>query len=470
MAAFRLIRTARDGRAAVVDLHRPAVGVVLAGSVDAELLVEGGAEILDRDGAFGGVGAVGVAGADDLAAGNAGAGRRDREHARPVVASGGVVDLRGAAELAEGQHERRIEQAPRLHVLQQRREGLIEFGVELGVGLVVVGMGVIPAVEQRHQAHTGLDESAAQQRSLSGGGSPVGVAQLGWLGVAVEGLLGRRRGHQLEGLLVEVAHALADGRALDGLDRGVERGKQLRPRASLLQADARRQGEVLHRILLAIRIAADERVIGRAQEAGVSADVAVRDDDEGRQTVGGPELVGDDGAVDRVLEGVVRPLPGEDVLLGLLVDRLLGIDRADHREAVQHAGAARQQLAEADSGELGGDRGEAAADLAGCVGLGVEGVVLAEPAGVEEDQAGRLLAPAPSGSFQQLGQSDSAERGSAELEQVAARERGGHVSQLHGVRRSVQRFIWNSLALSMAQKAFSQARRRSRPAALSAAR
>ena len=54
---------------------------------DPQAVIDRGQQVLGRDGAVGGRGRVGVAGADDLPAANAAAGQDDAPDARPVVAA-----------------------------------------------------------------------------------------------------------------------------------------------------------------------------------------------------------------------------------------------------------------------------------------------------------------------------------------------------------------------------------------------
>src|SRR5207249_2413199 len=85
--------------AAVRDGHGTAGAVGDGGvGVDAEAVVDGGADVGGADLAVADIGGMGVAGAAHGAAADAGARQHDRVAVRPVVAAGGGVDARRPAE------------------------------------------------------------------------------------------------------------------------------------------------------------------------------------------------------------------------------------------------------------------------------------------------------------------------------------------------------------------------------------
>src|SRR5437667_8691315 len=98
---LELTDQARDRAAFAEELDRAAGrGLQLAVRVDAELGEDRGSDIVRRAGVVGGLHAVGVGGAVDVAALETAAGQDDRHRAGPVVAAGILVDAWGAAELA----------------------------------------------------------------------------------------------------------------------------------------------------------------------------------------------------------------------------------------------------------------------------------------------------------------------------------------------------------------------------------
>ena len=99
--------------------------------VEVQGVVHRGEQLLGSDRAIGGSGGVVVAGSNDLTASDSAAGHCDAPDSRPMVAPPGRVDPRCAAELANGRHQGRVQQAFRLQVVKQGRERLVERGREL---------------------------------------------------------------------------------------------------------------------------------------------------------------------------------------------------------------------------------------------------------------------------------------------------------------------------------------------------
>ncbi len=98
--------------------------------IDAEQVINGGRQIVRAHRVRRRIGAVLVAGAEDLAAGDAGAGQREAEHGTPVIAPSLTVDPRRSAELADGDNQRLMQQTALLQVLQQGGEADVELGAE----------------------------------------------------------------------------------------------------------------------------------------------------------------------------------------------------------------------------------------------------------------------------------------------------------------------------------------------------
>ena len=110
---------------------------------------------------------------------------------------------------------------------------------------------------------------------------------------------------------------------------------------------------------------------------------------------------------------------------------------ANQRDAVHHAGHAREMFADADARHGGGDRAILAANLLRRIGLGIEGIEVARAA-VEEDQdagADRLGMGwgCPGERLPRVGQPEA--QRAAKLEQVPARNGGERV---HDGVRSMQ--------------------------------
>ena len=96
----------------------------LGGRVDPHAVEHGGRDVVGRAGIVLGIGRRGIRGPVDEPALQAAAGHEQGVTLRPVVAAGVLVDLRSAAELARPDDQRLVEQAARLEVLDQGRQGL----------------------------------------------------------------------------------------------------------------------------------------------------------------------------------------------------------------------------------------------------------------------------------------------------------------------------------------------------------
>ena len=133
-------------------------------------MVDGGEDVLGADGALGDGAGDAVGAPDDAAAGDAAAGQRDAVDLRPVVAAapGHFLDLRGAAVLAEADHQRLVEEASLVEILEQAGKCVVESGEQLVLHageVIPVGVptGAGQAVfipEDADKAAAGLDQAA----------------------------------------------------------------------------------------------------------------------------------------------------------------------------------------------------------------------------------------------------------------------------------------------------------------------
>src|SRR5215467_13804765 len=96
----------------IADRHR---------RIDAEALVDGGTDVAGANWLVFDVRGVSVGGAIERAALDAAAGHENGETVGPVIAPAIRIDLRRAPHLAQHDHQRLVEQAALLQVLQQRR-------------------------------------------------------------------------------------------------------------------------------------------------------------------------------------------------------------------------------------------------------------------------------------------------------------------------------------------------------------
>ena len=210
--------------------------------------------------------------------------------------------------------------------------------------------------------------------------------------------------------------------------------------AEALDAEPVGQRHFLDAIILAVRVLLDlPGVVLRPEEARVLAGPGERPlhQERGqqhprRQPVGpGPDRLecrGVAGIVvprgDLVEEGARLGMPGEELVRRVEVVRMPVRERPHDGQPIGARGEPRQVLAERDAGRLRGDRLELAADLGRRVGLQVERVELARPAG-QEDQDHRLRPPGRSrlrgrSPREQAVDPQAEEPGEADLEELAA--------------------------------------------------
>ena len=91
-----------------------------------------------------------VGGAVDPAALDAAAGEHDRLAEAPVVTAGVFVDLRRAAKLAPNRHQRLLQQAALVEIVQQRGQSLVEHRQQLAPQRFEVFRVRIPAIADGH--------------------------------------------------------------------------------------------------------------------------------------------------------------------------------------------------------------------------------------------------------------------------------------------------------------------------------
>ena len=109
---------------------------------------------------------------------------------RPAV----LVDLGCAAELAQGDHQRRIEQPALVQILDQRRDRDSNAAMRFLQRLEEVDMMVPSAFVEGDERHAGLDQPPGEQRPLAEPVPTVTIADLVGLVADVEGALGLGRG------------------------------------------------------------------------------------------------------------------------------------------------------------------------------------------------------------------------------------------------------------------------------------
>ncbi len=412
------------------------VGVDADGVVDGGDDVDGVSGILQR----GGAGGVGLA--VDVAAFDAGTGEDSGVAIRPVVAAvvavavatGADAALRAAAEFAEGDDERFVEEATFVEIRDEGGKAAIEHGGGLvfhAAGEADVDIpGVVVAVgdfrpDHFDDARAGFDQAAGEEAALAERVAAVAVAN--FVGLIAErerfaGLAGRDEAEGRVVVFVEVV--LGDGLVDFGhalVDHVAEAGAAIEPRFAhfgpqreVIDLDA---VELVH-VHVVARGEQVVRVVRAAEKAGGARlvdDIALlqrpRQHDE-RQHRRRRRLEADDVAakVRKVFRRRRLKLAGGADFVGRvagvnLIDRGGVVEeadrrvahRADERELVGDLIDLGEQFGHVHAGRLGRDALENAADVVGHIVFGIPQVEVARSAlQINQDHAFRA---APAGSF-----------------------------------------------------------------------
>src|SRR5262245_27201012 len=88
--------------------------------IDADGPVDGGGHIAGPVGSAGGKGAMAIGAADDLSTAAATAGEKDAAGRAPVIAATQAIDLRRTAKLRQANHQRLLQKAAGVQILDQR--------------------------------------------------------------------------------------------------------------------------------------------------------------------------------------------------------------------------------------------------------------------------------------------------------------------------------------------------------------
>ena len=94
-----------------------------------------------------------------------------------VAARLSAVDLGRAAEFAEGDDQRRVEQAAAVEILDQGGDGVSK-AVNVLVALEDAGVMVPSAIVERDERYARLDQAAGEQGALAERVAAVGVAHV----------------------------------------------------------------------------------------------------------------------------------------------------------------------------------------------------------------------------------------------------------------------------------------------------
>ena len=172
----------------------------LAG-IDSQAVIHGRQHVLRRDGPVGRIGSAASLAPTTWPASNASAGHGDAPDAGPMVAAAGRVDARCTAKFAGGDHQRRLQPATPLEIVDQGREARSKIGKQ-DASIVVESAERRPAVTvpgdliedglehvDRHDADARLDQPTGQQTALPERCATVLIAQRLRLGGQVEGII-----------------------------------------------------------------------------------------------------------------------------------------------------------------------------------------------------------------------------------------------------------------------------------------
>ena len=251
-----------------------------------------------------------------MAALDAATGQHDAENLRVMIASGGGVDLRRAAELGRHHHQRGIKQAAAVEVTDEGGQRLIKLRhlvVHRGLDVVVM---IPAAVAEGDEAHAGFDEAAGQQHSHAGLPGAVFLAQLFRLIIHGESGPSLVRGNHGVGALIEGIHAVEGIGFFQLAEMGVHGGAHLAALGEALLVNPAGQGEVADFEFLAGRIRTEaERPEGGAKVAGAGEVRGHRRHaDVGREIVARTQLVRHHAAEAGELERRAGTVAGEHVV------------------------------------------------------------------------------------------------------------------------------------------------------------
>ena len=275
-----------------------------------------------------------------------------------------------------------FEHAAHFQIVDQGGEALVELGAVVAHQVEVLAVAVPAAVGQRDAADAGLDQPAGHQQLIVDRRRAV-VLELVRLAVAVAladlvALLASGRGRRRSLLevstprarSVRASHALERAARVDLAAQAVEAGQQLLAVAELFERDALER-QVGH--ALAVRLERRRRTVPRKpgvpeSDHGMCCVGSARPTNGGTEGSTGPCSLASDGADARPAahRGQRVRRPAGHALDGVVA--AAGADDGADDGALVHAGGdPREDFADLDAGDVGGDRLELAADLDGGV-------------------------------------------------------------------------------------------------------
>ena len=216
--------------------------------IDTEVMVKGGKDFAESNGAFVGFAAKPVGGADGLAGVHAAAGKQGAGDARPVIAAGVGVDFGGAAEFAPNDEGDVFVHAALVKVVDQGGNALVEQGHVFAAAFEVAVVPVPAAEGESDATGAGFHQTAgdkkmfevfgASVRAIFGIAFAVFFADAGGFSGDVEGFGEFGGGENAEGLLGEGIQSFHRAAGIDVASEAVKAGQQAAAVVELVKGDA----------------------------------------------------------------------------------------------------------------------------------------------------------------------------------------------------------------------------------------
>lgn len=266
-----------------------------------------------------------------------------------------------------------------------------------------------------NQPHPGLDQAPRQQARLSPGIAPVAIAHPLRFTRKIEGRASLAGGHQVEGMVRQPVPRLDLAAALDRAEMAVDLREQIAAAIQASTRDVAGQIQAFNPVVRQSRIADEpfrlpelaekaRGLSGRGHVVVQAHDVGDPNRSQRRHPLARFEHL-DDGAkvgpivrLDLASAAGAVGIAGQDPVAADVVVVIVRTHRTDDGQLVGVSCGARQQLAEANAGNVGCDRPEGAADFRRRVRLRIERFVLRRSA--LQPQEDDVLGTAEGGALQ----------------------------------------------------------------------
>lgn len=331
-----------------------------------------------------GLPAIGIGFTDDGSAGDPSAGHDRKTRAGPVIPSDRGIDFRSSSEIGHPDHEGRVEQPLLFEIDQECGDGLVDLRHAVLFQAVEAILVVIPArVADGYETHSGLDQSAGEEESLSKGAAAVIVSECFRFASDIEGLFGFRSGDHFERRLVMLVEGIVGSgllvrRTLHTIDLCEKFTAAVDPRQLHIQGWC----DIADGESIDVGFRVDFKgCVFQSKDAGQSSlegaiDVSAQLD-EGRECGLEAHLMRHNrtyaGIDERGVEVSARHAP----VIGDPMPCILRVPAAQKREAFHFFGHAGAQFGEVHTGNGRLDHTQRAANAVRGERLGIEGIVVA---------------------------------------------------------------------------------------------